>query len=195
MLNAPDFGLRRRTDNTDAFQKALNAAGQAASGGSTTGFAPHGVYRFTGASIQMPEGVTLQGSYASVTSHQYWGLPSVPPTHGTVLMPTWGRGLIDGTPFLNVSVDCTVRGVVFFYPDQCRLSALDPFTVSMAGNNAAVTDVEFVNAFQESRRSGRTGTTSLESEDSPCTGDWSWTPRTTLVAWKMCIGTRGGARM
>ena len=78
------------TDNTAAFQKALDAAGKAGGG---IVEAPAGRYRING-TLSVPQGVTLQGTYR------------VPPTRtnmqqkpdGTILQAYAGRGSEQGPP-------------------------------------------------------------------------------------------------
>src|SRR5271169_1410236 len=62
-----DFGGKGdgKSDDTAAFQKALDAAG--GSGGGVV-YAPRGVYFFAG-HLNVPEAVTLKGVWESVPSH------------------------------------------------------------------------------------------------------------------------------
>lgn len=64
-------------------------------------------------------------------------------------MPRGGRGSENGTAFITVSEDCTLRGVTVYYPDQVVDAAPQPYpwTITLAGNNAAVTDVELLNVW------------------------------------------------
>src|ERR1019366_1221322 len=62
-----DFGAHadRKTGDTAAFQKALDAAGQAGGG---VVYAPRGNYFFAG-HLNVPNAVTLKGMWESVPSH------------------------------------------------------------------------------------------------------------------------------
>jgi len=62
-----DFGAKAdgKTDDTSAFQKALDAAGQAGGG---QVYAPRGNYFFSG-HLNVPNAVTLKGMWESVPSH------------------------------------------------------------------------------------------------------------------------------
>lgn len=145
-LNVLDFGAKgdNATDNTGPFNDALNAA---ASAGGGVVVAPAGLYVFQGV-VNIPSAVTLKGSYEVVPSHQM--VPNnPPPTDGTVLLPYSGRGNESAAPFITVNEDAALVGVVVFYPQQERSGTPIPFpyTISMTGNNAAVTDVELLNSF------------------------------------------------
>jgi hypothetical protein len=98
------------TDNTAAFQKALDAA-QKAGGGIVE--APAGRYRING-TLSIPGGVTLQGTYR------------VPPTRGnmahkpdgTILLAYAGRGSEQGPAFLRLAgCNAVVAGLIVEYPE------------------------------------------------------------------------------
>src|SRR5262249_8060301 len=96
-----DFGARGdgRTDDTAAFQKALNAV---AKGGGTvqTG---RGTFCFAG-HLNVPDGVTLEGIWKSVPSHA--GIRDrgqVKPTdEGTTFLVTENRGAEAGPAFVTL---------------------------------------------------------------------------------------------
>lgn len=98
------------TDNTAAFQKALDTAGKAGGG---IVEAPAGRYRING-TLSVPQGVTLQGTYR------------VPPTaasknekpDGTVLLAYAGRGSQKGPPFIHLAGrNSAIAGLVIVYPE------------------------------------------------------------------------------
>ena len=62
-----DYGAKGdgKTDDTAAFQKALDTAGQAGGG---VVYAPRGNYFFAG-HLKVPDAVTLKGVWESVPSH------------------------------------------------------------------------------------------------------------------------------
>jgi len=98
------------TDNTAAFQKALDAAG-AAKGGVVD--VPAGRFRLSG-TLSIPTGVTLQGTYRippTITS------ATEPPT-GTVLLAYAGRGSEEGPPFIRLAGrNAVVAGLAVIYPE------------------------------------------------------------------------------
>ncbi len=92
-----------KTDNTAAFQKALDQAGK--SGDDVR--APAGVYRFSG-HIHVPEGVTVVGSWHGPPGRD----------KGTVLQVIEGRGKEDGLPFITLEGAAGIQGLVIEYPEQ-----------------------------------------------------------------------------
>lgn len=100
-----------RTDNTAAFQRALDEAGKAGGG---VVHVPAGHYRLDG-TLRIPEAVTLQGTYR------------VPPTaiskreqdlKGSTLFAYAGRGQPDSPPFITLAGNnSSVRGFVIAYPE------------------------------------------------------------------------------
>jgi len=145
-----DFGAiaDAQTDNTSAFQRALDAA--RASGGGTV-YAPPGKYLFRG-SLHIPEGVSLRGSYGCVPAHtgiRDSGQPK-PGDDGTALLVVGARGSENATPFINLNTNGSLIGLTVYYPEQ----EMDgepvayPWTVAMRGKNPAVLDVELLNPYQ-----------------------------------------------
>jgi hypothetical protein len=144
-----DFGAKGdgQTDDTAAFQKALDAAAQAG-GGQVN--APRGSYLFAG-HLNVPNGVTLRGVWESVPAHpgiRDAGLPK-PVTDGTTFLVTDSRGKEDGPPFLTLNHNSTLKGVVIYYPDQKENEepAPYPWTIAMRGKNPAVLAVELLNSY------------------------------------------------
>ena len=144
-----DYGAKGdgATDDTAAFQKALDAAGQAGGG---TVQAERGNYFFAGHLI-VPKAVTLAGIWQSVPSHvglRNAGQPK-PTDDGTTFLVTEGEGNEDGPGFITLTDNSTLRGVVLYYP----LQKVDqepkpyPWAVVMRGRNPAVLDVELLNPF------------------------------------------------
>jgi hypothetical protein len=147
--NVVHFGARDdgNTDNTVAFQRALDAARKAGGG---TVYAPPGRYLFRG-TLDVPEGVSLRGSYLCVPSHT--GIRDKgqvkPGEDGTALYVTSGRGKEDGRPFLTLNSNSSVSGLTIFYPEQDTESipVAYPWTIAMRGKNPAVQDVELLNPY------------------------------------------------
>ena len=134
-------------DETAAFQRALDTAGQAGGG---TVHVPRGNYRFT-APLIVPQGVTLQGMWRSVPAHngiRDRGLPK-PTDDGTTFLVQFGAGTEDGPPFITLNTNSTLAGVVVYYPDQQTDDVPQPYpwAVALRGKNPAVLDVELLNPY------------------------------------------------
>jgi hypothetical protein len=150
MKSVMTFGARGdgSTDDTAAFQCAFDAVHKAGGG---TVYAPPGRYLFRG-TLDVPEGVSLRGSYLCVPSHV--GLrdkgQSKPGDDGTALFVTSGRGKEDGTPFLTLNSNSSVNGLSIFYPEQDadNIPVAYPWTIAMRGKNPAVQDVELLNPYR-----------------------------------------------
>ncbi|MFV2068557.1 MAG: glycosyl hydrolase family 28-related protein [Pirellulales bacterium] len=148
------FNVRRfdavgdgETDDTAAFQRALDAAGET---GSATVCVPRGNYLFLG-HLNVPQGVTLAGVWQSVPAHsgiRDRGLPK-PTDDGTTFLITEGAGSEEGSPFLTLNTNCTLRGVVLYYPEQNADDVPKPYpwAIAMRGKNPAVLDVEMLNPY------------------------------------------------
>jgi hypothetical protein len=135
------------TDDTAAFQKALDACGKAGGG---TVHAPRGSYFFTG-TLNVPTGVTLAGIWTSVPAHNGLrdaGLPK-PTDDGTTFLVSAGEGKEDGAPFLTLNTNSTLKGVVLYYPRQPQDDVPKPYpwAIAMRGKNPAVLDVELLNPY------------------------------------------------
>ncbi len=144
-----DFGARGDgvADDTAAFQRALDAAGK--TGGIVQ--APAGRYLFRG-TLKVPSSVTLEGSFRSVPAHngiRDAGLPK-PGDDGTTLLATAGKGQERGDPFLGLTTNSTVKGLVIYYPEQDPNATPVPYpwAIALRGKNPAVADVELLNPYQ-----------------------------------------------
>jgi len=148
--NVRNFGAKgdADTDDTGAFQRALDTASRAGGG---PVYAPPGRYLFRG-SLNIPDGVTLRGSYGCVPSHVGIRDPGAakPGDDGTALLVVAGRGSEDGTPFLALNTNSSVAGLTVYYPEQAISSAPVPYpwTVAKRGKNPAIFDVELLNPYQ-----------------------------------------------
>jgi hypothetical protein len=144
-----DFGAKGdgKTDDTTAFQKALDAAAKAGGG---VVYAPRGNYLFAG-HLRVPEAVTLEGVWESVPSHTGTreGHAPKPTDNGTTFLVTENRGVEDGPAFITLNGDSTLKGVVIYYPEQdpAEEPAPYPWTIAMRGNNPAVLAVELLNPY------------------------------------------------
>ncbi len=136
------------TDDTAAFQRALDAAGKAGGG---IVYAPTGRYLFKG-TLDVPGGVTLRGSFSCAPSHPGFrdrGQPK-PGDDGTAFYVTAGRGDEEGSPFLTLNTNSSVSGVTIYYPEQ-NIDAEPtpyPWTIAMRGKNPAAFDLELLNPYQ-----------------------------------------------
>jgi hypothetical protein len=149
-LDVRNFGARGdgRTDDTDAFQRTLDTAGDAGGGivcASAASFLLKG-------SIHVPGGVSLQGSFGCVPSHPgiRYARQVKPGEDGTTLLAIGGRGNEDGSPLISLSSNSSVRGLLIYYPEQRTDSEPTPYpwTIRMGGVNCEVCDVELLNPYQ-----------------------------------------------
>ncbi len=143
-----DFGAKAdgKTDDTAAFQKALDTAGK---GGGTVS-AGRGAFFFAG-HLNVPDGVTLEGMWKSVPSHagiRDRGL-SKPTDDGTTFLVTENSGSEAGPAFITLNHNSTLKGVVIYYPGQNANSVPKPYpyAVALRGNNPAVLQVELLNPY------------------------------------------------
>ncbi len=148
-VSVRDFGAvgDGKTDDTAAFQKALDAVGKAGGG---TLYAPRGNYFFAG-HLNVPDGVTLAGLWQSVPAHnglRNAGLPK-PTDDGTTFLVTEGKGQEDGRAFITLNTNSTLKGVVLYYPEQHidAEPAPYPWAIAMRGKNPAVLAVEMLNPY------------------------------------------------
>jgi len=144
-----DFGAAAdgRTDDTSAFQKAMDAAAKAGGG---VVYAPRGNYLFAG-HLSVPSGVTLKGIWESVPAHngiRDAGLPK-PTDDGTTFLITANAGSEDGPAFITLNHNSTLKGVVLYYPDQNPAEEPRPYpwAVALRGKNPAVLAVELLNPY------------------------------------------------
>ncbi|MCX8107454.1 MAG: glycoside hydrolase family 55 protein [Verrucomicrobiae bacterium] len=150
VLNVRDFGAVGDgvTDETSAFQKALD---EAAKQGGGQVFAPRGNYFFAG-HLNVPPAVTLRGVWESVPAHngiRDRGLPK-PTDDGTTFLVTENAGNEDGLPFITLNHNSTLKGVVIYYPKQKTDDVPDayPWAIAMRGKNPAVLAVELLNPYK-----------------------------------------------
>jgi len=136
-----------RTDDTAAFQRALDAAAEAGGG---IVYAPRGNYLFEG-HLNVPQAVTLAGLWQSVPAHngiRNRGLPK-PTDDGTTFLVTDGVGREDGPAFITLNTNSTLKGVVLYYPEQNVDDEPKPYpwAIAMRGKNPAVLAVEMLNPY------------------------------------------------
>lgn len=136
-----------KTDDTAAFQKALDVAGKAGGG---VVYAPRGNYLFAG-HLNVPPAVALKGVWESVPAHngiRDRGLPK-PTDDGTTFLVTGSAGKEDAPPFITLNHNSTLKGVVIYYPDQNPEEEPKPYpyAIAMRGKNPAVLAVELLNPY------------------------------------------------
>lgn len=148
IVNVCDFGAigDGKTDNTAAFQKALDSLGQP--GGTVT--VPPGQYRFEG-NLNIPQSVTLQGPWNSVTAHNGCrdkGLPK-PTDDGATFIVTANAGNADADAFITLNTNSVLTGVVLYWIDQKDNDVPTPYpwAIKMRGKNPAVENVELLNPY------------------------------------------------
>jgi hypothetical protein len=136
-----------QTDDTAAFQRALDAAGQAGGG---VVYASRGNYFFAG-HLNVPNAVTLSGIWQSVPAHngiRDRGMPK-PTEDGTTFLVTEGAGKEDGPAFVTLNTNSTLKGVVLYYPQQNVDDVPKPYpwAIALRGKNPAVLAVEMLNPY------------------------------------------------
>jgi hypothetical protein len=148
VYNVRDFGALGdgKHDDTKAIQRALDQAGR--DGGGTV-LAPRGVYLIEG-HLAVPTAVTLAGIWQSVPAHAGIRDDNQPdPKYGTTLLAVADQGTEDGIPFIHLTTNSTLKGVVIYYPNQIPNDVPQPYpyAIAMRGNNPAVIDVELLNPY------------------------------------------------
>jgi hypothetical protein len=148
VYNVRDFGAvgDGKNDDTRAFQEALDTVGRAGGG---IVRAPRGTYRIAG-NLTVPTAVSLAGTWQYAPAHA--GIRDqgqVKPQYGTTLLAIAGEGTEDGPPFILLTTNAVLTGVVIHYPNQEPNAAPKPYpyAVAMRGNNPAVIDVELLNPY------------------------------------------------
>lgn len=144
-----DFGARGdgKSDDTAAFQNAMDAATRAGGG---VVYAPRGNYFFSG-HLNVPSAVTLKGVWESVPSHvgiRDRNSPK-PTDDGTTFLITESKGNEEGPAFITLNHNSTLKGVVLYYPEQNpdEEPAAYPYAIRMRGKNPAVLAVELLNPY------------------------------------------------
>ena len=125
-----------RTDDTQAIQSALNAAGQHG----PICWLPPGLYRLNG-SLVVPPGVTLSGASG--------GVPHSEHPIGSVLLAFGGRGQAEGEPLVTLRPNAVIRNLVIHYPEQ-RLAEVVPYpwSVRADGELCQILDLTLTNPYQ-----------------------------------------------
>ncbi|MDB4947003.1 MAG: S-layer protein [Labilithrix sp.] len=155
-VRAAPYGAKGdgKTDDTAAFQRALDAASSfPATGGyrpTTPGhgglvFAPAGEYLIAG-TLRIPPYVSLVGTTpAPASTATPWSRHI-----GTVLLSTANAGKPDGAPFLAMNSSSTLEGITIFYPNQTDTNppVAYPWTIRGRELPISLVNVTLVNAFR-----------------------------------------------
>ena len=127
------------TDDTVAFQNAMNAVNNSGGFGGGVVYVPAGVYAFSNA-LTIPYGVTLQGDWTD------WSL-GTNGVVGTLFKVYAGAGQTNGTPFLTINKGA-IKGVSFWYPNQNPAGITPyPYTLKISGDTL-VQNVALINSYQ-----------------------------------------------
>lgn len=125
------------TDDTAAFQKAMDAAHDAGGG---VIFVPAGNYAFH-STLNIPYGVTLHGDWKDWTAGTGGCV-------GTTFKIYAGGGESAGTPFISMRPSTGLWGINFWYPDQNPAKITPyPFTIKLSGD-LLVQNVALINSYQ-----------------------------------------------
>jgi len=146
-----DFGAvgDGKTDDTPAFQKALDEAGKAGGGIVAVSIGNY----LIASHLNIPNEVTLEG---------VWSIPTAwTQMHGSTLLAVEGIGSEEGPPFITLNANSTIKGITVFYPDQ-KPEDIKPYPPCVAcnnGDNASIVDCLLVNPYYAvdfaTQRSGR----------------------------------------
>ncbi|MHB9035756.1 MAG: glycosyl hydrolase family 28-related protein [Armatimonadota bacterium] len=148
-LNVRDAGAlgNGTTDDTAAFQAALDTV-KSVGGGIV--YVPAGNYMIA-THLTIPENVTLEGTFrAPISIKNNFSQLTQPDTYqGSVLLAVDGQGNADGTPFITMSSNSTIKGIAIFHPQQSTTSPVAyPWAIRGNGESNSIIDVELINPWQ-----------------------------------------------
>ncbi len=141
------------TDDTAAFQNALNAQFQAHGGKVDV---PSGAYLLLG-TLNIPRFVRLHGALmlpASLSALPGNQGPEISPlAGGTTLGMVEGFGHVDAAPFMTLNTNSVVEGLAIYDPLQTNAENATaptpaPWAVSILGNAGRVSNIDLVNMYQ-----------------------------------------------
>jgi autotransporter-associated beta strand protein len=128
------------TDDSGAFQAAMNAVYNSGGSGGGVVFVPAGDYAFYN-NITIPTGVTLHGDWKD------W-MKSGGGMVGTTFKVYQGAGQTNGTPFITLSGSTALRDVNIWYPNQNAANIVGyPFSIGL-DDDCVVQNVALVNSYQ-----------------------------------------------
>ena len=124
------------TDDTAAFQAAIDAVEQAGGG---VVFVPRGDYLIKTRLVVKPH-VTLKGVFEAPTARTQ--------KKGSTLLAVDDAGGLEGEPFILLLENGTLKGLTIFYPEQRQDEPKPyPWTVRGRGDNCTIRDVLMVNPY------------------------------------------------
>ena len=128
------------TDDSGAFQKAMNAAFNMGGPGGGVVYVPPGNYAFY-TNIVIPTGVTLHGDWMD------WDRAGAG-LAGTTFKVYFGAGETTNTPFIAMNISSALRDINIWYPNQ-NPNAITayPFSIGV-GSDSVVQNVALVNSYQ-----------------------------------------------
>ena len=128
------------TDDSAAFQKAINAVYNSGGPGGGVVYVPAGNYAFY-TNIVIPTGVTLHGDWTDWTKGSN-GLA------GTTFKVYFGAGQSNATPFITMDRSASLKDVNIWYPNQDPNNVVAyPFTIGL-NDDCVVQNVVLVNSYQ-----------------------------------------------
>lgn len=126
-----------KTDDTGAFQRAIDKANSIGGG---VVFVPRGNFLIK-SHLVVKEHVTIQGIFEAP--------PARTQNLGSTLLAVESQGGLDGTPFITLKANGTLKGLSIFYPEQRTEMppTAYPWTVRGDGDNCSIVDCLFVNPY------------------------------------------------
>lgn len=139
VFNVLEMGARGdgKTDDTPAFQRAIDRAN--AIGGGVV-FVPRGNFLIK-THLVVKENVTLKGIFEAP--------PARTQDLGSTLLAVENAGGLNGTPFITLKANGTLKGLSIFYPNQREQMPplVYPWTVRGDGDNCSIVDTLMVNPY------------------------------------------------
>jgi fibronectin type 3 domain-containing protein len=134
------------TDDSAAFQAAMNAVYNSGGPGGGVVFVPAGSYAFY-TNLTIPAGVTLHGDWKDWT-RSGGGMA------GTTFKVYHGAGQTTNTPFIFLNSSTALKGVNIWYPDQSANTIVAyPYSIGLS-SDSVVQNVALVNAYQGIQMTG-----------------------------------------
>ena len=130
-----------KTDDTQAFQKALDDVG---GGGGGIVFVPTGKYMIK-THLKVPAGTSLVGVGRAPLTYSAQ-------SPGSTLLAVEGAGSVEGTAFITLlGPNSTLEGITVFYPDQVIAEKPVPYPWTVrggGGENVSIINVLLANPYQ-----------------------------------------------
>jgi len=115
---------------------------------------PTGNYLLKG-NLSLPRGVTLEGVWRAPPRTEFLQNPADPAAParlgGSVLLVTAGKGEENGTAFIRMQANSTLKGLTLFYPEQTNTNPPVPYpwtAQTAAADDLSIIDVLMVNPYQ-----------------------------------------------